>query len=105
MKKDGVWYRYFTDQQDGFMLDQERYAKVRLWYKEKIASGNIPPCLFVVYPESPNAWKHNFNVCEQYHEEEKKLASALNKILELEENWCIKVDSWIRDLSIAFRSR
>ena len=49
---------------DGFMLDlfTARYVEVRAWYEKKIATGEVYPCLFVVYPESPNAQKYNFKV-------------------------------------------
>ena len=60
-------------------------------------------CLFVPYPESLEAWKYNFKVCERYCVEEEELAGALDNSCELNENWCIKVDSCIWDLLIARR--
>ena len=73
--------------------------------EEKIASRDIPPCLFVVYPESQNARKYNFKVCKQYREEEKKLACARVESLKLEASCSIKEDLCIWDLSIAWRLR
>ena len=63
--------------------------------------------MFVPYPESQEsqeAQKYDFKVCEWYCVEEDELAGALDKSCELNENWCIKLDSCIWDLSIAWRS-
>ena len=95
MKNDGVWYKHFMDCRYEFILDlyAERYAEVRSRCESKIASGDLPPCLFVLYPESQEARKYDFNVCEGYRVEEEELAGALDKSCELNKNWCIKVDS------------
>ena len=105
MKKDGVRYRHFIDCRVGFILDlyEERYAEERLRCEEKIASGVLPPCIFVPYPVSQEARKYDFKVCEWYCVEEEELADALNKSRGLNENWYVKLDSCICDLSIARR--
>ena len=84
------------------MLDLfvSRYAEVRARFEEKIYNGEVYPCLYVVYPESSNAWKYNFKVCKRHSEEEKKLAYAHNnKCLEVEEEKMlgmgIKLDSGV----------
>ena len=50
MKTDGVLYNWYTDCQDGLMLDcfATRYAEVKLKWMAKIAHGEVYPCLFIV---------------------------------------------------------
>ena len=57
------------------------FVEVKSQYEEKITNGEVCPRLFVVYPEYPNVWKYEFEVCKIYREEEKKLAYAHNKYL------------------------
>ena len=83
MKKDCVWYRWYTDHRDDLMLDMylARFVEVRAWCEKNFATEEVYPHLFVVYPESPNAWMYNFKVCKRNSEKEEKLTCDHDKWL------------------------
>ena len=47
MKKDSVWYRWYTDCRDSLRLDMigTRFAEMRPRCEEKIANGEVRPLL------------------------------------------------------------
>ena len=53
------WWKYYTDHRDSLTLDifRARFAETQVKSEEKFATGVIHPRTFVVFQESPLAWK------------------------------------------------